>query len=205
MKNYVNYDKIVIVIIRSYTNYNKNSKLKNLVKQLLGGIIMMELSHVSPSIYLLTEDDRTIEFRNCRYDDKKMPTPEECKGALKGVCLSYAFCGEQDFGIEPMAKQFGATGKNGTITKIPKELEIVESEGVKAMKFGRYAELDSGMIIATKEAGVIGYWDDANLIICASPEYEFVIHSIREMFKPKHVRFTFSRSFAGRNLLILAI
>lgn len=166
---------------------------------------MMDLSHVSPETYLLTEDDRTIKFKRYRYDDEKMPTPEECKGVLKGVCLSYAFCGEQDFGIEPMARQFGATGKNGTITKIPKELEIIESEGVKAIKFGSYAKLDSGMIRATKEAGVIGYWDDANLIICASSEYEFVIKSIREMFKPKHVRFAFSRSFAGRNLLILAI
>ena len=166
---------------------------------------MMDLSHVSPETYLLTEDEITIEFKKYRHDDEKKPVPEECKGILKGVCLSYAFCGEQDFGIEPMARQFGATGKNGTITKIPKELEIIESEGVKAIKFGSYAKLDSGMIRATKEAGVIGYWDDANLIICASPEYEFVINSIREMFKPKHVRFGFSRSFAGCNLLILAI
>lgn len=172
---------------------------------MLGGIIMMDLSHVSPETYLLTEDEITIEFKKYRHDDEKKPVPEECKGILKGVCLSYAFCGEQDFGIEPMARQFGATGKNGTITKIPKELEIIESEGVKAIKFGSYAKLDSGMIRATKEAGVIGYWDDANLIICASPEYEFVINSIREMFKPKHVRFGFSRSFAGCNLLILAI
>lgn len=92
---------------------------------------MMDLSHVSPKTYLLTEDNRTIEFKKYRHDDEKMPAPEECKGVLKGVCLSYAFCGEQDFGIEPIARQFGATDQNGTITKIPKELEIIESEGVK--------------------------------------------------------------------------
>ena len=124
---------------------------------------------------------------------------------MKGVCLSYAFCGEQDFGIEHMAKQFGVTGKNGTITKIPKELEIVEFKGVKAIKFGKYAELDLKVVEATMEAGVIGYWDDANLIICASQEYEFVINAIQNMFKPKHVRFAFSRSFGGYNLLILSI
>lgn len=136
---------------------------------------------------------------------KKKPAPEECKGVLKGVCLSYAFCGKQDFGIEPIARQFGAIDQNGTITKIPKELEIIESEGVKAIKFGNYAKLDFGMIRATKEAGIIGYWDNANLIICASPEYEFVINSIRVMLKPQHVRFAFSRLFTGRNLLILAL
>lgn len=166
---------------------------------------MMDLSHVSPETYLLTEDNKTITFKKYRHDDEKKPVPEECKGFLKGVCLSYAFCGEQDFGIEHILRQFGATGKYRTITKIPKQLEIIESEGITAIKFGSYAKLDSGMIGATREAGVIGYWDNANLIICASPEYKFVINSIREMFKPNMVRFGLSSGFAGSNLLILAI
>lgn len=163
----------------------------------------MDFSHVSPETYLLTEDDRTIEFKLYRYDDGKKPSPEECKGTLKGVCLSYAFCGEQDFGIKPMATAFGATDKNGTINKVP--LELVEADGVRAIKFGNYVRLDDSMIQGAKGAGIIGYWDDSNLIICAAPEYGFVIDSIKEMFKPKHVRFGFSRSFAGGNLLILAI
>lgn len=166
---------------------------------------MMDFSHVSPEALLLTEDDRTIVFKKYRYDDEKKPSPDECKGKLKGVCLTYAFCGEQDFGIEPMARQFGATGSGMTVNKIPKNLEIVEAENVKAIKFGSYAKLDSVMIKGAMEAGVVGYWDDCNLIICASPEYSFVIDSIKAMFKPKHVRFGFSRSFAGANLLILAI
>lgn len=90
----------------------------------------MDLSHVSPETYLLTEDDRTITFKKYRHDDEKKPVPEECKGILKGVSLSYASCGEQDFGIESMARQFGATDRYRIITKIPKELEIIESEGI---------------------------------------------------------------------------
>lgn len=166
---------------------------------------MMDLSHVSPQTYLLTEDNRTIKFENYRHGDEKVPTPEECKCKLKGVCLAYAFCGEQDFGIRPMAEEFKATGTNMTINKIPKELEVIESNGVRAIKFGNYARLDSGMIRATMEAGVIGYWDDANFIVCASPEYSFVIDEIKAMFKPKQIRFGFSRSFGGANLLILSI
>lgn len=166
---------------------------------------MMDFTHVSPETYLLTEDEKTLTFKLHRYKNDPNPFPRECKGKLKGVCLSYAFCGEQDFGIEPMARQFGATGKTMMVKKIPKDLEIVDSEGVKAIKFGGYAQLDSNMIHGAKEAGVIGYWDDANLIICASAEYSFVIDSIKAMFKPNHVRFGFSRTFAGRNLLILAI
>ena len=49
---------------------------------------MMDLSHVSPETYLLTEDCRTIEFKKHRHNDEKMPTPEECKGILKGICLA---------------------------------------------------------------------------------------------------------------------
>lgn len=165
----------------------------------------MDFSHLSTETYLLTEDDRTLEFKLERYNDEKMPSPEKCKGKLKGVCLSNAFCGERDFGIEPMAKEFGATGKEMTINKIPKNLEIIESENVKAIKFGDYAELDSTMVRGAMDAGVIGYWDNSNFIICASPEYHFVIDSIKAMFKPKYVRFGFSRSFASYNLLILAI
>ena len=98
---------------------------------------------------------------------------------------------------------YQATGKNMTINKVP--LEVVDADGVKAIKFGEYVNLDDRMIQGAKDAGVIGYWDDCNLIICAAPEYSFVIDSIKAMFKPKHVRFGFSRSFAGCNLLILAI
>ena len=163
----------------------------------------MDYSHVSPKMYFLTEDERTIEFKKYRYGDKSKPSPDECKGKLKGVCLAYACCGEQDFGIKYMATAFGATGKNGTINKVP--LELVETDGVRAIKFGEYARLDEIMIKGAKEAGVIGYWDDSNLIICAAPEYSFIIDSIKAMFKPKCVRFGFNRSFAGCNLLILAI
>ena len=104
-----------------------------------------------------------------------------------------------------MAKQFGAIGKSRIITNIPKELEIIEFEGIKALKFGCYAKLDLEIIRATKEAGVISYWDNENLFISVSSEYAFIINSIWTMFKPLLVRFAFSRSFSGRILLILAI
>ena len=166
----------------------------------------MDFSHVSPNTYLLTEDNRTMGFKKYRYSDDEKPSPEVCKGKIKGVCLTYAFWGRQDIGIGSMASQFEATGKDGIINRIPENLEIVEESNVKAIKFGSYAKLDSDMIRGAMEAGVIGYWDDSNLIICASPEYSFVIDEIKEMIKPKQARFGFSKSFGGHyNLLILAI
>ena len=44
----------------------------------------MDYSHVSPETYLLTEDDRTIEFKKYRYGDESKPSTDECKGKLKG-------------------------------------------------------------------------------------------------------------------------
>ena len=165
----------------------------------------MEMRHVSPELYLLTEDGKMLEFLRKRNEDEKNPTPDECRGPLKGVSLSYAFCGEQDFGIGPLAKMFGAANESeGIITKIPEELEIIEFDGVKAIKIGRYVELDSDMVEETKKVGIIGYWDNSQFIICASPEYEFVIDSIREMFKPNQVRFAHDRYLWGCSLLIFA-
>lgn len=164
----------------------------------------MEFSHVSPETYLLTEDDRTIKFKKYRNIGEDKPHPDECKGKIKGVCLSYAFCGEQDFGIRPLADAFGVKGNNGIINKVP--LEIVEADGVRAIRYGKYASLDDDMVQGAMEAGLIGYWDDANLIICAAPEYGFIIDSIKNMFKPKHVRFGFHTvALQIRNLLILAM
>ena len=165
----------------------------------------MDLSHLSPEFSLLTKDDKVIEFKQYGYNEKGIPSPKDCEAALKGIRLSYAFCGEQDFGIEEILKRFGAMNKNGIITRIPEGLSITTSGEVKAIKFGNYIKLDSEMIKRANTHGIIGYWDYESFIICASKEYEFIINSIQEMFKPKHLRFALNRSFAGFNFIILAI
>ena len=162
----------------------------------------MDYAHLSPEMYLLTDDDRTLMFPRRVTDEKKKPLPEDCKGKLKGICFAYAFCGEQDFGIEPMAKAFGATGDKSIITKVP--IEVIEFQKAKALNFGSEVSMDEQIVKEIKKSGLIGYWDDENLFVGAAPEYGFLTEAILDLTRLHCARFAFSRAGMGRhNLLIL--
>lgn len=164
----------------------------------------MEFGAVSPKTYLLTEDIRTITFDKYWNEGEYKPKLEECMGIIKGVRLSYAFRGEQDVSIKPLLDALGVTDDYGLITKVP--LETGEEDGARFIKYGRDSKLNDNTIQAAKKVGIIGYWDDPNLMICAAPEYDFVIDSISKMFTPKKVRLGFNRGAGNiRDLLILAV
>lgn len=159
--------------------------------------------NISPEICFFMTRGKVITFKTFRRLGEEKPLIDECKDELTGISLSYAFCGEQDFGIHPLAKAFDALNNDLIIKKVP--LKIIESKGVKAIMYGNDAELDRNIICKARKAGVIGYWDKSNLLICAAPEYSFLIDSIKEMMVPKHVKFGFKGIFGGRyHLLILA-
>ncbi len=52
---------------------------------------------------------------------------------------------------------------------------------------------------------ITGYWDDGNLIICASKEYESIIEHVIDFIQPKKAKFAFRTVFGGRNLMILSV
>lgn len=164
---------------------------------------MIDSTHLSPVVCLLMEDGREIEFKLYRHDGEINPSSKECKGRIRKIRLSYAFCGEQDFGIESLEDNFKVK-KNGIITKIPKDLEVITNENVKAIRYGELARTDPLLERYAKDTGVIGYWDDANLFICASHEYGFVIDEIYKLFCPKHVKFALKANSLGYDLIILA-
>ena len=72
------------------------------------------------------------------------------------------------------------------------------------MKFGADVPHPRMLKIA-KEVGVAGYWDDANLIICASKQYESIIEHVIDFIQPKKAKFAFRTVFGGRNLMILSV
>ena len=58
----------------------------------------------------------------------------------------------------------------------------------------------------TKKSGVVGYWDNANLIICATKEYEMLIQSCNDLIQPRKAKFAFRTVGDGtRNLMILPV
>ena len=159
--------------------------------------------NISPAIHFLMKNETVNSFKLFRAYGEEKPSINECKGELKGIELSYAFCGEQDYGIHLLAKAFDAMNNDLIIKEVP--LKIIESKGVKAIMYGEDAKLDRNIIHKAKKAGAIGYWDKANLLICVASEYSFLIDSIKEMMVPEHVKFGFKGIFGGRyHLLILA-
>ena len=164
----------------------------------------MDSSHVSEEIMFLLEGEETILFSRTSLAKSQKPTEEQLRKDIIGVQLSYAYCGEQDFGIDPMARAFGATPK-GVINQIPKDFNVYTQEDTVVLKYGS-TSISPRMFDMAKEAGIVGYWDDANLIICASKEYEAIVKNMRKFIKPKKAKFAFRTVFGGRrNLMILAV
>ncbi len=163
----------------------------------------MDSTHVSEEIMFLLEGDETILFSSSSLYSSIKPTEEQLRKKIIGIQLSCSYCGEQYFGIQPMARAFGA-GSNGIINKVPKDLTLDTQGDVVILKYGP-TSLSFRMLEIAKEVGVVGYWDDGNLIICASKEYESIIEHVIDFIQPKKAKFAFRTVFGGRNLMILSV
>lgn len=163
----------------------------------------MDSTHVSEKIMFLLEGNENISFSNSSLHSSCEPTEEQLRKKVIGIQLSYAHCGEQDFGIAPMARAFGA-GDDGIIKKVPKGLALDTRDDVTILKYGS-TSLSPRMLAIAKEVGMAGYWDDSNLIICSSKKYEPIIENIIDFIQPKKAKFAFRTVFAGPNLMILSV
>lgn len=161
----------------------------------------MDSTQISEEIMFLLEGNENISFSNSSLRSSCEPTEEQLRKKVIGIQLSYANCGEQDFGVDPMKKAFGAGG-NGIIKKMPKEFVLDKREDVVILKYGE-TSLSPRMIEIAKKAGMAGYWDDSNLIICSSKKYEPIMEHIVDFIQPQKARFAFRSVFGGKNLMIL--
>lgn len=161
-----------------------------------------DVQSLSQKAGLLMEGERQVDFKLHRIDEDEKPSVDECKGKICLVYLGYAFMGEQDFGIDDLREKFGIQKGETLIRKIPKDLKVIEKDGVKAIKSGHYVDLDEMMVKATLQAGLAGTWDDEAFIICASNEYSFLIDYIVEKLKPGEAKIGLSYNFFGPNFVI---
>ena len=158
--------------------------------------------HISPALQIRMENGDIIKFKHWYKDGYAKPKPEKCKGKITGILLAYAFCGEQDFGIESMANAFGASIANGlVIEKVP--VKIVERFGVKVIKYNIDYLFDSETLNLIGKAGMVGCWDDESIAIYADEDYNFVIDEIADFLKPNEVKFAFSDCIMGREHLLI--
>lgn len=163
----------------------------------------MDSTCVSPEIMFLLEGNETISFSSSSLHSSQKPAEDQLRKKVIGIQLSYAHCGEQDFGIAPMARAFGV-GDDGIIKKVPKGLTLDTRDGVTILKYGS-TSLSPRMLTIAKEVGMAGYWDDSNLIICSSKRYEPIIESIIDFIQPQKAKFAFRTVFGGRNLMVLSV
>lgn len=161
-----------------------------------------DVQSLSQKAGLLMEGERQVDFKLHRIDEDEKPSVDECKGKICLVYLGYAFMGEQDFGIDNLREKFGIQEGETLIRKIPKDLKVIEKDGVKAIKSGHYVDLDEMMVKATLQAGLAGTWDEKEFIICAAPEYSFLIDYIAENLKPGKAKIGLSYNFLGYNFVI---
>ena len=163
----------------------------------------MDSTHVSEKIMFLLEGNETISFSNSSLHSSCKPTKEQLRKKVIGILLSYAYCGDQDFGIDPMARAFGV-GSDGIMKKVPKGLTLDTQDDVTILKYGS-TSLSPRMIAIAKEVGISSYWDDSNLIFCSSKKYEPIIENIIDFIQPKKAKFACRTSFEGPNLMVLSV
>ena len=160
----------------------------------------MEFNNFSPTVILLIDgEEKTFS----KYPSVDKPLPEDCRGKITGVKLAYAACGEQDYGMYQLSRDFNLT-KYGVITKIPSTLEYINNDGVTAIRYGDICYIDHRIVNAAKECGILGYWDNNNLFICASEEYKFLVLEIMGIIIPQKSMLAFSESLVGNDLCIIA-
>ena len=165
---------------------------------------MIDVTHISYSVSLLTEDKQTLRFV---LSSGEKPTVEECNHhRIVGLNLSYGGCAEHWSDIQPMRFAFGTTDKNIIVQRLPKTLVVVEKFGYKVLRTSDAMDDISSLIPAAKATGLIGCWDDCDFIVVASPEYGFIIDSIKAMIIPNHCKLDTNTigGFMGVNLLLLA-
>ncbi len=161
-----------------------------------------DIKSLSQKAGLIMEGERQVDFKLHWTDKEKKPSDHECKGKISLVYLGYAFMGEQDFGIDGLREKFGIQEGETLIRRIPEDLKVIEKDGVKAIKIGQYVDLDEMMVKATLRAGLAGTWDEKAFIICAAPEYSFLIDYIVENLKPNGAKIGITHNFFGPNLVI---
>lgn len=162
----------------------------------------MDSTHVFEKIWIRLEGDETILFSNDYIVPSFLPTEEQLRKKVTGIQLSCPFYEKKDFGIEPLKKAFGAE-KNGIIKKIPNELILDIQEDIVIFKYGTI-HIFPTMISIAKTVGMSGYWDDLNLIICSSREYEPIIRNVIYFIQPQKSAFAFRNIFGGPNLMIIS-
>lgn len=95
---------------------------------------------------------------------------------IKGIIFPYACLGEQDSGIETLSEKF-RIDKNFVINKIP--LKHIYIDGIYMLTTSEDFNININVKNAVKSKGITAYWDEENLIILTTKEFDFILKLLR--------------------------
>ena len=95
---------------------------------------------------------------------------------IKGIIFPYACLGEQDSGIETLSEKF-RIDKNFVINKIP--LKHIYIDGIYMLTTTEDFNINVNVKNVVKIKGITAYWDEENLIILTTKEFDFILKLLR--------------------------
>lgn len=163
----------------------------------------MDFLYISPEVKILFEDNEELRVLKKSIHSEIEISAEQCQKKVLEIELSNSFYRHQDNNILNLKKSFNMSA-DGVINKIPKNYYIETVENVMILKIGN-TEITPGMIGLAEKVGVVGYWDNANIIICVSKQYKSLFENIRRLFTCFQTRLKISCDSWGPNLKIIAM
>ena len=120
---------------------------------------------------------------------------------IKGMIFPYACLGEQDTGIQTLSKKF-RIDKNFMINIIP--LKYMYKDEVY-MLTTQDLNINQEIKNAVKSKGITAYWDEKNLIILATIEFNFILKLLRYELHLHNYRLGLYYNNLGPDLVLVTV
>lgn len=121
---------------------------------------------------------------------------------IKGMIFPYACLGEQDTGIQTLSKKF-RIDKNFMINKIP--LKYLYKDGIYILTTTEDININVNIKNAVKIKGITAYWDEENLIILSTKEFNFILKLLRYELHLHNYRLGLYYNNLGPDLVLVTV
>ena len=120
---------------------------------------------------------------------------------FKGMIFPYACLGEQDTGIQILSKKF-RINKNSLIKKIP--LRYSYKDGICILPTTDIF-ISNALKNTVKNKGITAYWDEKNLILLSTEEFNFILKLLRYKLHLNQYRLGLYYNNLGPDLVLVTI
>lgn len=124
------------------------------------------------------------------------------KNKIKGIVFPYACLGEQDTGIQMLSQKF-KIDKNFIIKKIP--LKHIYKDGIYILTTTETVNINVNVKNTVKMKGITAYWDEENLIILSTKEFDFILKLLRYELNLRPYRLGLYYNNLGPDLILIKI